>query len=74
MMLRNGTVIIGNWDQDLLDGRALIFTSLGSKILAQFSMGKFHGWSMAEYKQKLLKCILFYENQLDGDKLTYDDS
>ena len=59
MMLRNGTVIIGNWDQDLLDGRALIFTSLGSKILAQFSMGKFHGWSIAEYKQSCLNAFCF---------------
>jgi hypothetical protein len=50
MMMKNGTIVFGTWQQDLLEGRALIFTSLGSKIMAQFIMGKFNGWTLTVYK------------------------
>jgi hypothetical protein len=50
MMLKNGTIIFGTWQQDLLDGRALIFTSLGCRIMANFILGKFNGWTLAVYK------------------------
>lgn len=72
MMLRNGTVIIGTWQQDLLEGKAVIYTSLGCKVLAQFVQGRFNGWAIATYREKLVKCILFYEGHIDGEKLTYD--
>ena len=74
MMLKNGTIIFGTWQQDLLEGRALIFTSLGCRIMAHFILGKFNGWTIAVYKERLVKCILFYENHLDGEKITYDDN
>lgn len=74
MMLRNGTVIIGRWYNDLLDGRAVIYTSLGCKVLAQFAQGRFNGWTLVSYRTHLLKCLLFYEGHLDGEKLTFDES
>jgi hypothetical protein len=72
MMLRNGTVIVGTWQQDLLEGRAIIFTSLGCRVLAQFVQGRFNGWALATYRHQLVKCLLFYEGHLDGEKLTFD--
>lgn len=72
MMLKNGTIIFGTWIQDLLDGKALIFTSLGSKIYANFNLGKLSGWAVAIYGEKIIKCLFFYENHIDGEKLTYD--
>jgi hypothetical protein len=74
MMLRNGTVIIGSWQQDLLEGRAIIYTSLGCRVLAQFVQGRFNGWALATYRQRLVKCLLFFEGHLDGEKLTFDGS
>jgi len=60
MMLRNGTVIFGTWINDQLDGKALIFTSFGSKILSQFNLGKLNGWTIALYGYKIIKCMKYY--------------
>lgn len=39
MFLKNGTLIVGNWDHGLLYGRALIFTPFGGKTTAHFYNG-----------------------------------
>lgn len=43
-------------------------------MLAQFIQGRFNGWAIATYRQKLVKCLLFFEGHLDGEKLTFDGS
>lgn len=60
MMVKNGNMIFGTWNQDLLDGRALILTSLGGKIMANFNLGKLNGWVLLSYGQNILKCLYFY--------------
>jgi len=59
-MLKNGTMIIGNWEQDWLEGRALLFTPLGSRVIAQFHMGKLNGWAIALFDDHIIKCLLYY--------------
>ena len=73
-MYRNGTNIFGKWKDDLLDGRALIFTPFRGKILANFHDGKLSGWVLAFYGKNILRLTKYYENQIDEDRLTYNDN
>jgi hypothetical protein len=72
-MLKNGTLIFGRWSNGWLDGRALIFTPFRAKILANFHQGKLNGWVIAFYSTHIIRCTLYYENQIDGEKLTFDE-
>jgi len=49
MMIKNGNMIFGTWNHDMLDGRAFILTSLGGKIMANFNLGKLNGWTILSY-------------------------
>lgn len=74
LMTRNGLVVIGIWKNDVLHGRAIIFTPFGGKIFANFTEGKLNGWIIATHGEKLIICVLFYENKIDGEKLTYEET
>ena len=73
LMLRSGTVVFGNWREGLLDGRAVVFTPFGGRILASFSLGKLSGWVIAFYGSQVIRCALYYENRVDGERLTFDE-
>jgi len=62
MIMRNGMMIIGNWSNDFLEGRALVFTAFGGKILANFIRGKLNGWMISFYRTNIIRCTLYYEN------------
>lgn len=74
LLTREGMLIIGRWLQDYLHGRALIFTPFGGKLIANFNEGKLNGWTFALFNDRLIICLLYYENRIDGEKLTYEDS
>ena len=72
MCINNGTFIVGSWNEDMLEGRALVVSALGGKLLGSFSHGKFSGWAISMFRRRVLKCFFFHDNQMQGDKLTYD--
>ena len=72
-MHRNGTVIVGNWNNGMLDGKAVIFTPFRARILTNFNEGKLSGWTISFYGTNIIRCAQYYENQVDGEKLTYDE-
>ena len=49
MMIKNGNMIFGTWNHDMLDGRAFILTSLGGKIMANLNLGKLNGCTILSY-------------------------
>lgn len=73
MILRNGMMIVGNWINNFLEGRALIFTAFGGRILANFNRGKLNGWMISFYRTNIIRCTLYYENNIDGERLTFDE-
>jgi hypothetical protein len=34
-------------------------------------MGKLNGWAITVFAGKLVVCINYYENQMDGEKIIY---
>ncbi len=74
MLTRKGILIVGNWKHDQLDGRAIIFTPFGGKIYINFNEGKVNGWVFAIFSEKIIICMFYYENQIDGEKITYEES
>lgn len=46
MMLDNGTFLIGNWDNGLLHGYALLITPLAGKVHVQCKNGLLDGWAI----------------------------
>ncbi len=60
MLLKNGTLIIGHWLKDILDGRALIITPFGAIISGDFISGKLNGWMLVQHRDKVVIANLFY--------------
>lgn len=57
----------------MLHGRSVIFTPFGGRILAYFNYGKLNGWVLSFYQDQVIRCTLYYENQIDGERLTFDE-
>jgi hypothetical protein len=60
LMLRSGTVIFGRWHEGMLDGRGIVFTPFGGRILVNFNLGKLSGWAIAFYGDQIIRCVLYY--------------
>jgi hypothetical protein len=74
VLLKNGTLIIGHWQKDILDGRALIITPFGAIISGDFICGKLNGWMLAQHRDKVVIANLFYEDRMDGPRIVYEGS
>jgi hypothetical protein len=72
--LKNGTLIIGHWQKDVLNGRALIITPFGAMISVHFIGGKLNGWLLAQHRDKVVIANLFYEDLVDGPRIVYEGS
>ncbi len=72
--MKNGTIIIGHWQKDVLDGRSLIITPFGALISAYFINGKLNGWVLAQYKNKLIVANLYFEDKVDGPRIIFEAS
>lgn len=73
-LMKNGTIVIGHWQKDVLDGRSLIITPFGAMISAYFINGKLNGWVLAEYKNKLIVANLYFEDKVDGPRIIFEAS
>jgi hypothetical protein len=60
LMFKNGTLVVGKWTENMLHGRALIFTPFGGRILANFNFGKLNGWLLSFYQDQVIRCTLYY--------------
>ena len=72
LMLRNGMMVCGSWSNDFLEGRALVFPAFGGRALVNFKRGKLGGWMLSFYGSNILRCTLYFENQIEGERLTFD--
>lgn len=73
MITKNGTVVVGKWREGLLHGRAVAFTPFGGRILGNFCNGKLNGWVLSFYLNQVIRCTVYYENQIDGERLTFEE-
>lgn len=65
-------MIIGHWQRDKLNGRSLIFTPYGGILSAEFIDNKLNGWVLAQYNNKVVITNLYFEDRVDGPRLTYE--
>lgn len=70
--VKNGCLIVGHWQKDVLHGRSLIFTPFGSIISAYFINGKLNGWVLAQYRDKIVLANLYFEDKADGPRIMYE--
>lgn len=66
MLLKNGTCIIGKWIDDILNGRAVIFSPFGGIISAEFAEGKLNGWAIANYQNEVIVSTMYFEDKIDS--------
>jgi hypothetical protein len=52
--MKNGTLIVGHWLRDKLNGRALIFNPYGSMLSVEYVDNKLNGWAIAQFSNKVI--------------------
>ena len=73
MLLNNGTIILGQWKKDLLNGIATIFTPFGGLIVANYINGKLNGWSISLFNNKIIIITHHFEDKIDGQRIVFDE-
>lgn len=59
-MMKNGTVVVGHWQKDVLHGWSLIVTPFGAIIYVNFISGKINGWVIMIYRDKLVVANMYF--------------
>lgn len=54
MIMNDGSAIVGNWHGDRLNGRVLIFTPFGGKVIAHYINSKLNGWSISLFEKRII--------------------
>lgn len=51
-MMHDGTCVIGTWKKGLLNGRTLIFTPFGGRVIVEYMNGQMNGWCVGRFGAK----------------------
>ena len=74
MIMNDGSAIVGNWHRDLLNGRVLIFTPFGGKIVAHYINGKLNGWSISLFENRIIILTHYFQDKIDGERIIFEEA
>jgi antitoxin component YwqK of YwqJK toxin-antitoxin module len=72
--MKNGTLIVGHWIKDKLNGRAIIFNPYGSVLSVEYIDNKLNGWAIAQFSNKVIIANRYFDDKVDGHRIIYEGS